>query len=62
VESCGSGCRRERQRFTLGRLNKQIAAKLGIHERSVKRHRTNLMGKLEVNSVAELVQLVIESG
>lgn len=47
--------------LTLGRLNKQIAAKLGIHERSVKRHRTNLMGKLEVNSVAELVQLVIES-
>ncbi len=47
--------------LTLGRPNKQIAAKLGIHERSVKRHRTNLMGKLEVNSVAELVQLVIES-
>lgn len=47
--------------LTLGRPNKQIAAKLGIHERSVKRHRTNLMGKLEVNSVAELVKLVIES-
>ena len=48
--------------LTLGRLNEQIAAKLGIHERSVKRHRTNLIGKLEVNSVAELVQLVNESG
>ena len=46
----------------LGRLNKQIAAKLGIHERSVKRHRTHLMGKLGVKSVAGLVQLAIESG
>ena len=56
---------RERQvlaELMLGRLNKQIAAKLGIHERSVKRHRTHLMGKLGVKSVAGLVQLAIESG
>jgi FixJ family two-component response regulator len=54
--------RRVLSELMLGRLNKQIAAELGIHERSVKRHRTNLMGKLEVKSVAELVQLAIESG
>ncbi len=45
-----------------GRMNKQIAADLGIDERSVKRHRTNLMRKLEVQSVAELVQLAMEAG
>ncbi len=43
-----------------GRLNKQIAADLGIDERSVKRHRTSLMSKLEVGSVAELAQLAAE--
>ena len=37
-----------------GQLNKQIAADLVIDERSVKRHRTSLMRKLEVQSVAEL--------
>lgn len=45
-----------------GRLNKQIAADLGIDERSVKRHRTSLMGKLDAKSVAELTQLAIEAG
>jgi len=42
-----------------GRLNKQIAVDLGINERSVKRHRTSMMRKLEVNSVAELVHLAL---
>jgi FixJ family two-component response regulator len=46
----------------LGRLNKQIAFDLGIDERSVKRHRTNLMHKLEVNSVAALIRAAIEAG
>lgn len=45
-----------------GKRNKGIANDLGIDERSVKRHRTNLMRKLEVTSVAELVQLAVESG
>ena len=45
-----------------GRLNKQIAVDLGIDERSVKRHRTNLMRRLKVNSLAELVQLAVEAG
>lgn len=45
-----------------GRLNKQIAADMGIDERSVKRHRTSLMGKLAVRSVAQLVQLAAEAG
>ena len=44
-----------------GRLNKQIAADLGIDERSVKRHRTSLMAKLAVSTVAELAQLAAEA-
>ena len=45
-----------------GKLNKQIAADLGIDERSVKRHRTSIMAKLLVQSVAELTHLVHEAG
>lgn len=45
-----------------GKLNKQIAADLGIHERTVKLHRTNLTTKLGIQSVAELTRLVQEAG
>ena len=45
-----------------GRLNKQIAAAMGIDERSVKRHRHNLMSKIGVSSVAELAQLAAVAG
>jgi FixJ family two-component response regulator len=41
-----------------GRLNKQIAAKLGTAEKTVKVHRGRMMQKLCVTSVAELVRLV----
>lgn len=44
-----------------GRLNKQIAADLRVDERSVKRHRTSLMSKLQVTSVAELARLAYEA-
>jgi FixJ family two-component response regulator len=45
-----------------GEMNKQIADHLGINERTVKLHRTNLTRKLQVPSVAELTQLVAEAG
>ena len=45
-----------------GRLNKQIAAALGVDERSVKRHRTSIMAKLRVDSAVELTHLVHEAG
>ena len=45
-----------------GQLNKQIAADLGIDERSVKRHRTSIMSKLQVQSVAELAHFAHEAG
>ena len=44
-----------------GQLNKQIAADLGIHERTVKLHRTHITTKLGVHSVAELSRLVQEA-
>jgi two-component system, LuxR family, response regulator FixJ len=45
-----------------GQLNKQIAAELGIHERTVKLHRTHVTTKLGVHSVAELARLAQEAG
>jgi two-component system, LuxR family, response regulator FixJ len=39
-----------------GRLNKQIAARLSLHERTVKLHRTSLSGKLGVSGTAELTR------
>ena len=50
------------QHVLRGQLNKQIAADLGIDERSVKRHRTSIMAKLRVQSVTELTHLVHEAG
>jgi two-component system, LuxR family, response regulator FixJ len=44
-----------------GRLNKQIAADLGIHERTVKLHRTSITTKLGVSSVAELIRLTLKA-
>jgi FixJ family two-component response regulator len=41
-----------------GLLNKQIAGELGPTEKTIKLHRGNVMRKLNVNSVAELVKLV----
>ena len=41
-----------------GRLNKQIAAHLGISEKTIKVHRARVMNKMHARSVAELVFLV----
>lgn len=45
-----------------GRLNKQIAADLGIHERTVKLHRTAITTKLGIHSVAELTSFCHDVG
>ena len=42
-----------------GRLNKQIAADLGVAEKTIKVHRARVMQKLEVRTVADLVRLVV---
>ena len=45
-----------------GRLNKQIAGRLGLNERTVKLHRTNLTRKLGLSSVAEMSRWAQEAG
>ncbi len=42
------------ERVIQGNMNKQIAAELGIHERTVKLHRASGIKKLAVSSVQEL--------
>jgi two-component system response regulator FixJ len=49
------------QHVVHGQLNKQIAADLGITERTVKLHRTAMTTKLHVRSVADLTRLVQEA-
>ena len=45
-----------------GRLNKQIAADLGISEKTVKIHRGHVMEKMAAGSLAELVRLADRLG
>jgi FixJ family two-component response regulator len=45
-----------------GMLNKQIAAKLGIVEKTVKVHRARVMEKMRAGSLAELVRLADRAG
>jgi len=55
----------ERKVFDLvvrGRLNKQISAELGTAERTIKWHRHNIMQKLQLESLAELVSLAERLG
>jgi len=45
-----------------GRMNREIAEALDISIKTVEAHRAKLMEKLEVGSVAELVQAVVAAG
>jgi RNA polymerase sigma factor (sigma-70 family) len=56
---------RERQvfdRVARGRMNKEIARELGTTERTIKAHRHNVMEKVQVTSVAELVLMAERLG
>ncbi|MCW2129345.1 FixJ family two-component response regulator [Bradyrhizobium elkanii] len=56
---------RERQVFDLivrGRINKQIAHELGTTERTIKAHRHQVMEKMQVQSLAELVSIAEQLG
>ena len=45
-----------------GRLNKQIAGDIGIAEKTIKYHRGNLMRKMKVRTVAELLKVAQRAG
>lgn len=45
-----------------GESNKQLAARLGISLRTVEMHRANMMGRLEVSSLAEALTLALDAG
>lgn len=49
------------ERVAAGEMNKSIAAELGISERTVEVHRAQVMAKLGVKTLAQLVRLMIES-
>jgi len=56
---------RERQVFDLvvrGKINKQIAHELGTTERTIKAHRHQVMEKMRVHSLAELVSIAERLG
>ncbi|MES1149122.1 MAG: response regulator [Bradyrhizobium guangdongense] len=56
---------RERQVFDLivrGKINKQVAYALGTTERTVKAHRHQVMEKMQVRSLAELVSIAERLG
>jgi FixJ family two-component response regulator len=57
--------RRERQvleRVVQGKINKQIAHELGATERTIKAHRQQVMEKMRVQSLAELVSMAERLG
>jgi FixJ family two-component response regulator len=59
VQAFGTLTRREQQVMAAaaqGLLNKQIAFKLGITEVTVKLHRANVMKKLRISTIADLVR------
>jgi FixJ family two-component response regulator len=56
---------REREVLDLvvnGRLNKQIAAELGVAEKTIKVHRARVMRKFGVRTIADLVRRVVARG
>jgi len=64
-DPAGTLTAREREVVTLigdGLTNRAIASRLGISEKTVERHRTSLMAKLDVHTVVELVRAGIRAG
>jgi len=56
---------REREVFAhliSGQLNKQVAADLGISERTIKLHRARIFQKLQTDSIAALARIAMDLG
>lgn len=64
-ETTGELTARERQILALvaaGNSNREIAERLGVSPKTIDNHRTNLMRKLDVHSVAELLNYALREG
>ncbi|TAM82418.1 MAG: response regulator transcription factor [Candidimonas sp.] len=64
LEVLGRLTAREQQvleRIVAGRLNKQIAGDLNISIKTVEAHRANIMEKLEVTTVADLMKIALST-
>jgi FixJ family two-component response regulator len=48
------------ERVVAGKMNKEIASELGAAERTIKAHRAQVMQKMQVSSVAELVHIAAQ--
>ena len=56
---------REREVLSLigeGLTNRAIASQLGVSVKTVERHRTSMMGKLDAHSIVDLVRIGIKAG
>ncbi len=67
VASCGRTVLTSRERQVLqliaeGSSSKQVARALGVEESTVVVHRRNIMGKLDLHSVAELTKYAVQQG
>ena len=65
LERLATLSRREREVADLvaaGRLSKEIAAQFGLSKKTVDVHRTNIMRKLGVDSMAGLIQVMMRCG
>lgn len=50
------------QMISRGRTNSQMAAEMGISVKTVERHRTHLMAKLNARNLVELIRVAIKHG
>ena len=57
IDSLSSRDRQVMAMVTAGKLNKQIAAELGLSEITIKLHRRKVMDRMQAGSLAELVKL-----
>lgn len=64
AEGARSISRREREivkLVSLGKRNKEVATLLGISEATVETHRKNVMNKLRLDSLADLVRYAVRN-
>jgi FixJ family two-component response regulator len=62
IESLAPRQRRVLDGIFAGRLHKQLAAEIGVSERTIKVDRARVMARLGVRSLPDLVRLMIEAG